>query len=113
MNQRAMNMTSQETTGKVIYICAPFSADPVSNTASARTIARRLVLAGHLPVVPHLLLPPILDEETDRDLALQLCLKLVQLVDEVRLYGKLTGGMRLEISAAKQSGIPVRYEASG
>ena len=113
MNQRAMKMTSQATTGKVVYICAPFSADPVSNTASARTIARCLVLAGHPPVVPHLLLPPILDEVTERDLALQLCLWLVQRMDEVWVYGRPTEGMRLEISAAGRFGIPVRYEASG
>ena len=108
-----MKTTSQETTGCVIYVCAPFSADPASNTATARTIAKRLVHEGHLPVVPHLLLPTILDEGTDRDLALQLCLRLVQLVDEVWVYGRLTEGMRLEISAAEKFGIPVRFEVSG
>ena len=108
-----MKETSQEATGSVIYVCAPFSADPVSNTARARIIARCLVHAGHLPVVPHLLFPAILDEGTDRDLALQLCLRLVQLVDEVWVYGRLTEGMRLEISAAEKFGIPVRFEVSG
>ena len=108
-----MTTAPQEPTLRAAYVCAAFSADPVSNTASARTIARRLVLAGHLPVVPHLLLPPILDEGTDRELALQLCRRLVQLVDEVWVYGRLTEGMRLEISAAERFGIPVRFEVSG
>ena len=105
-----MKTTPQEATGKAIYICAAFSEDPVTNMIKVRTIARCLAHAEHLPLVPHLLFPPILDEGTERQLALELCLRLVQLADELWVYGKPTEGMRLEISAAEKFGIPVRFE---
>jgi len=54
-----------------------------------------------------LLFPQFLDETTERDLALQLCLRLVALADEVRVYGDVTAGMRLEIDEAHGLGIPV------
>jgi hypothetical protein len=103
-----MTTVPQDPTLRAAYVCAAFSADPVSNTRRVQLIARCLIRAGYLPIVPHLLFPPILNEATERDLALRLCLRLVQLVDEVQVYGSPTEGMRLEIAAANQSGIPVR-----
>jgi hypothetical protein len=64
-------------------------------------------MEGHLPLPPQLFVPGFIDEATERDLALGLCLKLVALADEVRVYGELTDGMRLEIAEANRLGIPV------
>jgi hypothetical protein len=66
-----------------------------------------LVVEGHLPIAPQLYLPAFLDETTERNLALQFCLRLVALADEVRVYGEPTAGMRLEIDEARRLEIPV------
>ena len=41
---------------------------------------------------------------------MQLCLSLVALADEVRVYGEPSKGMRLEIAEAERLGIPVMRE---
>ncbi len=47
------------------------------------------------------------DETTERDLALRLCLALVALSDEVRVYREPSEGMRFEITEARRLGVPV------
>ena len=64
-------------------------------------------MEGYLPIAPQIYLPEFIDEATERDLALKLCLALVTLSGEVRVYGKPTEGMRLEIAEAHRLGIPV------
>lgn len=51
-----------------------------------------------------------MDEATDRERALALCLELLDASDEVRVYGQsITAGMRLEIERAEARGLPVRF----
>ena len=53
------------------------------------------------------------DEATERELAVTLCLELVAVCDELRVYGRtVTGGMRREIDRAEALGIPVRFVAA-
>ncbi|MGH9783806.1 MAG: hypothetical protein ACRD88_06430, partial [Terriglobia bacterium] len=59
---------------------------------------------------PQLYLPGFLDEATERDLAMRLCLGLVVLADEVRVYGEPSAGMLEEIAEARRLGIPVIRE---
>jgi hypothetical protein len=54
-------------------------------------------------------LPSFIDDRTERELALKLCLRLVSLADEVRVYGTPSEGTRLETAEAKRLGIPVVY----
>ena len=77
------------------------------NKSRALAISRELILEGHLPLAPQIYLPQIVDESTERGIALKLCLALVALSDEVRIYGEPTEGMRLEIAEARRLGIPV------
>lgn len=93
-----------------IYVCHPYANDPAGNAVLVRGICRALVAEGRLPIAPHLYLPAFLDEATERELALELCLELVDLCDEVRAYGAvITPGMGREIAYARQRGIPVRF----
>ncbi len=91
----------------VAFISHPYRDDPDRNIARVVDIARRLALEGLLPIAPQIYLPRFIDEATERDLALRLCLALVALSDEVRVYGQPTEGMRLEIAEARRLGIPV------
>jgi hypothetical protein len=92
---------------KVVFVCHPFAADPDSNQGQVARVARGVALEGHLPLAPQIYLPQFLDEATERDLALRLCLRLVALSDEVRAYGEPTAGMRVEIAEAARLGIPI------
>ncbi|MCP4674545.1 MAG: hypothetical protein GY854_03310 [Deltaproteobacteria bacterium] len=93
-----------------VYVCHPYSNDPENNVAQVTLICRALVANNALPLAPHLFIPQFVDEETDREKALELCCDLLGMCDEVRVYGgNITDGMRREIGHAMQRGIPVRF----
>jgi hypothetical protein len=91
---------------RLVYICHPFAADPVGNAERVRRICEELK-AECVPLAPHVMLPAYIDEATERDLALQHCMRLVAACDEVRVYGEPTEGMQLEIAEARRLGVPV------
>ena len=94
---------------KRVYVCAPFAGDVDDNVEAVRDIARHLTNSAHMPIAPHLILPALVDEGTQRDRALRMCLSLIETCAEVRVYrGRgFTDGMRLEVDYAKSRGIPV------
>jgi DNA polymerase-3 subunit epsilon len=93
-----------------VYVCHPFADDPTGNVERVRGISRQLVALGVMPVAPHLYLPQLLDEGSERERALSLCLELVDTCDEVRVFGgRVTAGMKRELEYAKTRGIPVRF----
>ncbi len=89
------------------FVSHPFAGDPERSAKRVATIARSLALDGILPLAPHLYLPAFLSESTEREVAVKLCLALVAVCDEVRVYGELTEGVRREIAEARRLGIPV------
>lgn len=92
-----------------VYVCHPFAGDVPDNTTRVRAICHALAESGFLPVAPHLYLPRFLDEATERERALAVCLELVATCDEVRVYGgTVTAGMMREIEHAEALGLPVR-----
>ena len=95
---------------RVVFISHLFSDDPEKNGQRVVGIVRQLTEEGHLALAPQIYLPQFIDEKTERPLALRICLELVGLADEVRVYGELSEGMRLEIAEAERLGIPVVYE---
>ena len=94
-----------------VYVCHPFGNDPAGNIERVRAISQFLIDDGALPIAPHLYLPQLLDEATEREQALRFCLELVDTCDEVRVFGgRVTAGMKREVEYAKRRGIPVRFE---
>lgn len=92
---------------RVLFISHPFSSDPDRNAKCVLRVARTVALAGHLPFAPQLYLPQFVDESSERDLAMKLCLGFLARSEEVWTYGEPTDGMRLEIAEAERLGIPV------
>lgn len=96
---------------KRVYVCHPFSDGPAANVGRVHRISRGLIAEGVLPIAPHLYLPQLVDEATQRERALDLCLELLATCDEVRVFGgRITPGMERELRYAARHGIPVRFE---
>jgi hypothetical protein len=91
----------------VVFVSHPYRRNPGWNARRVLHIARLLALDGHLPIAPQIYLPQFVNEVAERDLALRLCLELVALSDEVRVYEEPSEGMRLEIAEAHRLGILV------
>jgi len=97
----------------IAYVAHRFGGAPELNAQRVRMLARTLAFSGTLPIAPQIYLPQFIEEATERDLALRMCLALVALSDEVRVYGEVSPGMRLEIAEARRLGIPVVDGMSG
>jgi hypothetical protein len=92
-----------------VYVCHPYSADPVGNAKKVGELCRQLIAEGVLPIAPQLYLPAFIDETTERELALELCQELVDLADEVSVFDtQLTSGMGRELDRAKWRQIPIK-----
>ncbi len=93
-----------------VYVCHPFANDPAANIERVRLISRQLLDDGLMPVAPHLYLPQLVDEDSEREHALRLCLDLLATCDEVRVYGdRVTEGMERELREAKRLGLRAHF----
>ena len=98
---------------RTAYICSPYRGDVERNVAYAKALAARAIKLGYAPIVPHLYIPQILDEnsEADRALGLALALALLRKSDLVivgTLYG-ISPGMDGELREACRLCIPTTY----
>lgn len=97
---------------KMVYICSTFSGDVEGNTVKARRYSRFAVDLGAIPIAPHLLLPQYMEEETERDLAIQFDLEILKRCDELWVFGaeeRLSDGMEAELDAAKDLGMVIHF----
>ena len=98
---------------KTAYICSPYRGDVERNVAYAKALAARAIKLGYAPIVPHLYLPQILDDNNDagRALGLDLALQLLRKSD-ILIVGTLYGistGMEGEMREAVRLCIPTTY----
>ena len=94
----------------LVYICSPFSSDPVGNTEKAKRYSRYAVDAGAIPFAPHLLLPLYMKEESERGLALFMDMVFLSKCDELWVFGdKISSGMQAEIDKATRKNMKMRY----
>jgi len=95
---------------RIVYVCHPYAGDTAGNIEAVREICRELVQEGLLPIGPQIYLPQFVDESTERETALSMCTQLVELCDEIRVYGdRVTSGMFREIDHAARVSVPVRW----
>ena len=110
---KAMRQISREVKRKdtVVYVCSPYSGDIEKNVGNTKGYSRFVISRGLIPVNPILNLHGVLSEETDRETAIRIDLKLLERSDELWAFGAPSAGMKREISAAKKLGLTVRYFA--
>ena len=98
---------------KKVYICHPFKNNPSQNIQSVRKIAIDLIDFSKdrtLPIAPHLYLPQLVDDETQRNKAMEMCLELLGVCDEVHVFGdNITEGMKIELEYAEKNNIPIVF----
>lgn len=103
--------------GKVVYICSPCRGNYEKNITKAQGYCREamLLFPGVVPIAPHVYFTQFLDDSKPRErkAGLEAGLKLLELCDELWVYGiqNPSEGMAAEIARAKELGIPVRDAA--
>ena len=87
----------------------------IENLKNAKRYSRYACLHGAVAITPHFFAEYLNDDvEWERDLAMCMDQRLLELADEVWVFGKrISEGMRREITAAKRNGIRIRYFNEG
>lgn len=94
----------------LVYICCPYAGDVHANIEKAKGYARFAVREGFIPVTTHLLFDGVLDEETERELAMFMDLVMLGKCPQVWVFGShITEGMHREIGQAERQQKVVRY----
>lgn len=96
---------------KLVYIASPYAGDVEANVAFAKAACRYAMEQGATPLAVHLLYPQILDDHVpaERESGIRMGMRVLEACDELWLCGgRLSHGMRAELTAAEQLGIPVR-----
>ncbi|WP_308540164.1 DUF4406 domain-containing protein [uncultured Murdochiella sp.] len=89
------------------YICAPYAGDVEKNKKVAIDFGKMAHEKGFLPIIPHLLFP-YLDDVTDREEAMSMCLEVVERCDTLFVLSDvITSGMKREIDLAKKKEMPI------
>jgi hypothetical protein len=99
---------------KVVFICSPFKDDIEVNTARAKRYGRFAVTKKVVPIIPHLMYPRFLNEDSpdERAMGLEMGLVLLSNCHEIWVFGnRISRGMEIEIEIekAKEIKIPIRY----
>ena len=102
----------EEAPMKLVFICSPYRGDVEANTARTKRYCYFAHTQGVAPVAPHLHNPQFLDENfpDERQAGIAIGIEYLRRADELWCFGdRLTEGMVLELQAAQQLKIPIRY----
>lgn len=95
---------------KFVYVCSPYRGDVERNVAKAHGYCRFAVTQGVIPLAPHIYFTQFLDDDIpeERLAGLRIGLNILERCDELWVFGtRISKGMKAEIRAAEQLGIPV------
>jgi hypothetical protein len=94
-----------------IYVASKYAGDVEANIAAAIGYCRRVIDEGHMPIASHLLYCQILNDNDpeERELGLMFGLALLNLCDEVWVFGAVSPGVAQEIEEAKRLNKRLRY----
>ena len=92
----------------IIYIASAYSGDIEANVEKTKEYSRRVIRSGGVPFNPILNLHGVLNEESDRDTAINLDLSLMKRCDELWVFGEPTADMEIEITKAERIGMTIR-----
>lgn len=98
-----------------VYVASRYAGNVDANTRAAVRYCRYVIKEGYMPIAAHLLYPQMLDDNNpaDRELGLAFGLALLDLCDEVWVFGPVSRGMAAEIEEAKRLKKPLRCFKEG
>lgn len=110
---------------KLIYVCSPLRGDStgdnvrptaLANMIKAEKHCKDVLVAGHIPIAPHVMFSGILHDENpnERQTALEAGLELVRRCDELWVFGGgyISEGMAEELKLARELDRPIKYVKS-
>ena len=92
---------------KRVFISHPYKDDPKGNKKRADTICRELAKKGDILPISPLHLFSFMEDDLQREGILRVCFRLIDICDEVWVYGD-SEGCRREANYAKSVGKPVK-----
>ena len=97
---------------KLVYICSPYRGNAEGNSARASRYCYFAHTRGAAPIAPHLHNPQFLDDNlaNERQAGIDIGIAFLGRADELWCFGdRLTEGMEIELQAAQQMKLPIRY----
>jgi hypothetical protein len=95
-----------------IYICHPYSDNPYANEQHLVKLCSEIVERSpeNIPIAPQIYLTRFMDDSTQREQAMAICIQLALMCDEVWVCsepGEESPGMKQEIEACEEAGVPM------
>jgi nucleoside 2-deoxyribosyltransferase len=91
--------------GKYAFISHPYAGNPTQNKIKVDKVCKYWVKKGVIPISP-LHMFSFYEDDSNREKILNICYKLIDIVDAVFIYGD-SEGCRLEKAYAEKKGKPV------
>ncbi len=84
---------------KKVYICSPLRGNYEYNIEQAKKYCREAILQGYIPIAPHIYFTQFLDDTKaeERQLGMQCGIELLDMCEELWVYGEPSEGMKVEI----------------
>ena len=93
-----------------VFISHPYADDPKGNFKKADKICKELIKQDITPISP-LHLFSFYDNDENRAEIMAICKSLIDISDEVWIYGNSEGCMQ-ELKYAKEKGKPIKYKGA-
>ncbi len=97
---------------KKVFVSSPLRGDIEGNIKKAEEYCRYVVEQGHFPYAPHVFFTRFLDDTVpkERELGIAGGIEFLKVCDEMWVFGfEVTAGMKQEIEACSEQGIPIRF----
>lgn len=106
-NEKNVDKVSMEK----VYVCSQYGTrgNRETNLEFAKLFCGAVIEEGKIPICPHLFYSQVLNDEVEsqREAGLRIGLELLEDCSELRIFSRLSDGMKGEILKAEELGIPV------
>lgn len=98
---------------RLIYISSPCRGNMKYNLKKAAEYCRSVALSfDTIPIAPHLYFTQFMDDNNplERKMGMEMGVDILNICDELWVFGEPTEGMKAEIKVAESIGMPIQYK---